>query len=387
MSKGILFVTTGLCEESSGVAIVVRKMASELAKLGEKVTIITAELDPEKVPQIPDVETVVVKLYRIMRGVNYAPKMDEEICRRQKEISCVCVHGFWAPVLEAACRSAHRLDLPVVLSPHGMFSAYSMTTRGVRKKIGLALGYRRTLQKVTAFHATSEQEEDDIRSLGLNQPVQIVKNGVAMVDDCPSKPLENHRLRKLLFLSRIHPKKGLPMLLSAWAELAPLRPDWELLIAGPDELDHRRELDTLIREQKIKQVSFLGPVFGRQKQDLMAEADLFVLPTLSENFGLVVAEALAVGTPVVTTEEAPWHQLNEQECGWCVPANTSSICQALFSATQMSSVELADMGARGREWMRTEFSWRTRAREFQGLLNFVREIPSNHSASPLLSGC
>lgn len=371
MSKYILFVTTGLGDESSGVAIAVRKLAEEISELGRKIIVLTAEADLERVPQIPNVDVVAVKLHSFTRGINYSPELKSQILRKKTEISVVCVHGFWAPVLESACRSALSAGLPVVISPHGMFSRYSLTTRGFRKKIGLALGYRRTLERVTMYHATSRQEELEIRNLGLKQHIFIAPNGVETAVESEPRPEAGDRTKTLLFVSRIHPKKGLPMLMRAWSRLADSRPDWQLCVVGPDELNHLTEVKRIRDDLDIPRVTFSGAIYGKEKLSMMSKADVFVLPTYSENFGLVVAEALSVGTPVLTTNQTPWSKLDDIGCGWCVSADEDSILKGLSEATGCSLEQLSQMGQRGRDWMRVEFSWRSSAMSFVSALDNV----------------
>src|SRR5262249_18492865 len=158
-----------------------------------------------------------------------------------------------------------------------------------------------------AFHATSEAELAETRALGLTQPVHVVPNGVAITDLCLVHERQP-QARTILSLSRIHPKKGLPLLLRAWAALADRRPQWRLGIAGPDELSHLAELKALAHDLGAPRVRFLEPLYGSEKQAALQNADVFVLPSHNENFGLVVAEALAAGTPVIATTGTPWRQ-------------------------------------------------------------------------------
>jgi glycosyltransferase involved in cell wall biosynthesis len=165
-----------------------------------------------------------------------------------------------------------------------------------------------------------------------------------------------------LFLGRIHPKKGLPMLIEAWARV---RPDgWQLQIAGPDEAGHRAEVQNAAFAAGLSEVVFfVGPIEGEKKESAFSNADLFVLPTHSENFGIVVAEALAHGLPVLTTTGAPWSLLRERSCGWWVDATVEGIAEGLRQATSSDPETLYAMGRKGREWVRAELGWERVAKE------------------------
>jgi glycosyltransferase involved in cell wall biosynthesis len=161
------------------------------------------------------------------------------------------------------------------------------------------------------------------------------------------------------------------MLIEAWARVRPN--GWRLQIAGPDEGGHRMQVENAVFAAGITEfVSFIGPVAAQKKEAVFSNADLFVLPSHSENFGLVVAEALAHGLPVLTTTGAPWSMLAERGCGWWVDATDDHIAAGLRQATSCDADQLNAMGARGREWVRAEFSWQRVAKEFittyEGLL-------------------
>ncbi|MGA2953504.1 MAG: glycosyltransferase, partial [Caulobacteraceae bacterium] len=152
----------------------------------------------------------------------------------------------------------------------------------------------------------------DIRAAGLANPVAVIPNGV----DLPSE-VAGPRTGPLTILSlgRIHPKKGLESLVRAWERLEAIWPDWRLRIVGPAELGHDRELAALAGSLGLARLSVEGPLYGGERLEALRGADLFVLPTLSDNFAMTVAEALAAGTPVISTRGAPWAGLEREGCG------------------------------------------------------------------------
>jgi glycosyltransferase involved in cell wall biosynthesis len=154
----------------------------------------------------------------------------------------------------------------------------------------------------------------------------------------------------------VHPKKGLLNLMDAWAEVNP--EGWEVVIAGPDEGGHTAEVQARAKHRGIAdQVSFPGSIPDAEKWALYRESDLFVLPTFSENFGVVVAEALASGIPAITTNGAPWEVLNTHDCGWWIEIGVEPLVDALLEATTCSDAERLAMGARGRDLVAERFTW------------------------------
>jgi glycosyltransferase involved in cell wall biosynthesis len=130
------------------------------------------------------------------------------------------------------------------------------------------------------------------------------------------------------------------------------------VIAGPDERQHERELKSLTTQLRLDEVvEFIGPVADAQKWSLYQSAELFVLPSLSENFGIVVAESLACGTPVLTTTGTPWPRLRSERAGWWVSPDREALSEAIREATAMPVAELRTMGSRGRKWIGSEFKW------------------------------
>ena len=264
-------------------------------------------------------------------------------------------HGLWLPTNHAAAQAARRLGAPLVATTRGMLEPWARRQGRIKKALAWRAYQRRNLEGAAVLHATAESEAQSIRDAGLRVPVAVVPNGVVVPPDVLLPTRTSGAPRRALFLSRVHPKKGLPMLLDAWAAVQP--GGWELVIVGPDDVGHRADLEAQAQRLGLPEVSFQGTVADEAKWDLYRSADLFVLPTYSENFGVVVAEALAAGVPVVTTIGAPWADLETHACGWWVAPETRSIAEALRAATAASDAERAAMGARGRALVARAYGW------------------------------
>ena len=315
----------------------------------------------------------------------------------------VHIHGIWLPFLHRVAAWANRRDIPVVVSPQGMLTPWGLGQRWWKKKLALAAYQFRDLSLATLLHATVDSEVEDIRRMGLRQPVVVAPFGI----DIPPIALssgrgfaadrsEAGRDRIALFISRVHPKKGLLHLVEAWARLkreakgtadeGDAGDRWHLVIAGPDECDHKaaliahaRAAGLTVQEQAATaagavpltaDVVFAGPVYDAQKTSLYQSADLFVLPTHSENFGVVILEALACGVPVITTKGAPWERLENvgwQEAGgsgparagWWIDIGVDPLVETLRQAMHCPDDVLRRIGGNARRLAQEEYSWQT----------------------------
>jgi len=177
------------------------------------------------------------------------------------------------------------------------------------------------------------------------------------VEMAPAASMESRGAQHTaLFLSRLHPVKGVLNLIEAWARVKP--PGWRLVVAGPDDGGHERDVRELaLRLGLNDSVSFLGAIPNEKKWQLYQSADLFVLPTFSENFGIVIAEALSSGIPVITTRGAPWAILEQVRCGWWIDVGVDPLAATLREATAAGPERLREMGRSGRELVRRDFAW------------------------------
>lgn len=285
----------------------------------------------------------------------------QEIEKRISRLDLVHDHGLWLPTNHQVARMAKRLDVPRIVSPRGMLEPWALNHKKWKKKLAWWCYQHRDLSAVRALHATAESEARQFRNLGLKNPIHIIPNGVEVPH--PDTTVRASSAKKTaLFLGRIHPKKGLPLLVQAWARVKPA--GWQMRVIGPDEDGHRAEVASMVHEMGIvDDWTFEGPMEGAEKATSFREADLFILPTYSENFGIAVAEALAASVPVITTTGAPWQGLQQHQCGWWVAPEVDFLASALCEAISITEEKRREMGNRGATWMREDFSWQKVAQE------------------------
>lgn len=302
-----------------------------------------------------------------MKALGYSTKMAGGV---QSSLvggsSIISQHGLWLHYGRVAKQVGSNGGVPVIIHPHGMLEPWALRRSSWKKQVTGRLWEYENLQRAACLRVTSSEELRSVRDFGLKNPVALIPNGIDVEDfaTLPSTAEAEALLpalkgrRVLLFLSRVHPKKGLPLLLQAWKALLPERKGWLLAIAGPDQNGHTAELQQMVKELDLSSsVVFLGAIFAEKKLAAYALADLFVLPSFSENFGVAVAEALAAGVPVVTTSGTPWKNLPERGCGWCTDATVEQLTGTLREALLLSPNELSEMGAKGSVWMQHDFSW------------------------------
>lgn len=264
-------------------------------------------------------------------------------------------HGLWMMPNIYPATAAHAHQTTYVVSPRGTLSEAAMRYSYLVKSIFWAVKQKSALNKATAFHATCEEEYGDIRRAGFNQPVAVIPNGIDVAS--PTIARTGTKSRTLIYLGRFHHKKGLELAIRVWSKLQDDFPDWSFRIVGKGDSDYIQSLRALARDVGAVRVRFEGPLYGDSKMHALQTASLLILPTRNENFGLVVAEALAVGTCVITTREAPWEGLIANKCGWWVERSEGAIEAALREAMLTPISDLDQMGTAGQYWMKRDFSW------------------------------
>lgn len=369
----VLIAGTSFAPSYGGPAVSVSRLAEAVAKSGVNVYLWA----PDGSAEISDITSKSTARLILLGG-----PLDEalEACGR---LDIVHDNGLWLPHNHKIAIATTRRHIPRIVSTRGMLEPWAIRHKWVKKAIAWRLYQRRDLINATLLHATAEAEAESIRSCKVGVPIVTIANGADLPDLpplCPQATNSLSRERTALFLSRIHPKKGLPLLIEAWARLCPS--GWRLRIVGPDEGGHTRELAALVNKHGLgNAVTFEGPVEGKSKTEAYRSANLFVLPTHSENFGMVVAEALAHGVPVLTTRGAPWRELETERCGWWVDPTIDGINSALAAATITPLPILREMGERGRTLIANRYSWESIAQQF--LTTYERAMSCAGDSAPV----
>lgn len=285
----------------------------------------------------------------------------------------VHVNSCWEVLCSYTVFWAKAMGYPVAISPHGMLEPWVIRKNYLKKKLpALCLYQKRSLKLADALIATAEAEKENVLGLGYNRRVDVVRTGI-ILDDIRMKDSWRHR-GTLLFLALLRPNKGADLLIRAVSRLRTELKDCRVVIAGSGDPAYEESLRLLAADSGLENtVVFTGAIYDEDKWKLYREADVFVLPTLHENFGIVVAEALACGTPVITTKGAPWEELTSEHCGWWIERDVDSLVAAIRSFLSLSEEELERMGRNGRKLVEEKYSSKRMADEMLGLYKRLAE--------------
>ena len=298
------------------------------------------------------------------------------------------IHGqcIWEPLFHHMRVVADKYHIPFVLTPRGTLEPWSLQQKKWKKRIARWLYQDYDLRRCACIYATAEMEAQHIRELGFKNPVCVIPNGIE-TDGYPCRKDPSKVRKQILFLSRIHPKKGIEVLIDAFSRLHNEFPKWRIAIVGNGEDDYRQSLINRVKELGLGEcISISTPVFGSAKMQLYQESSIFCLPSYSENFGMVIAEALSCGVPAITTNGTPWQLLNgdaptmgarfdclgdKKQTGWCIDLSVDNLEKTLREAMMMSPDELYEMGQRGSLLVNTNFNYRSVAKLNKALYDWI----------------
>jgi glycosyltransferase involved in cell wall biosynthesis len=364
----VLHVISSIDPRSGGPAEALRGLAAAQAAAGLRVALVATWTrhapDTAFAEQLRE-RGVEVHLVGPCRGPLKWHRDLKPILRRAAEGSDVLhVHGLWEEVQHRAAREARRAGRPYVFRPCGMLDPWSLSQGRLRKALYLRWRLRADLDGAAALHFTSPTEADLTRPLALRAPALVEPNGIDLDEfdrlPAPGTFRSRHVISPgtplVLFLSRLHPKKGLDLLLPALANCGVA--DAVLAVAGPDESGMRLGLEAEANRLGLSgRVFFTGMLRGQEKAAALVDADLFVLPSYQENFGVAVVEALAAGTPVVVSDQVNIHaDIHAAGVGGVVPTAVAPLAAEL--ARWLTDAGLRrDAAARAPAFVRRRYSW------------------------------
>lgn len=350
----VLITVRGLRKREGGPTYSVPALARALAGRGHDVTVLVDEYD---------IETEAT--FHLVRRRDIKVRLEEYI----RDFEVVHDNGVWLPFNHAIAMAALKAGVPRVISPRGGLQPWVLKQNRWKKILGWILYQKSDLLNAAAVVGTAEIETRQVLSLGYKGQLHIIPNGTEELNRIKKGKL-NSMPRRALFLSRLHPNKGIKDLIRAWIAIKPT--GWVLDIVGPDEAGIiSQHLGILAREGLADEVIFHGPKFGSEKNEFFNNASIYLLPTYGENFGNSVVEAMLMGVPVLTTTETPWTMLEVEGIGWIIRPGADELTKKLQQIFGKESAELVAMGDRALEWSTGRFSWDAIALQMEAVYGLI----------------
>lgn len=377
ISCGVL--TSSISRKAGGLYWSVRALSTALHQDKHKVQVYAGE-DEFSSTDITAWGDVPLSIHPIIgpKSFGYQAGLKDKIKKSNHDI--IHVHGIW--MYPSVCANSWSSEgKPYIISPRGMLDSWAVNNSHIKKKIASFLYESKHLEQANCIHALCYSEYKSIRDYGLKNPVAIIPNGIDIPQSAASVLPEWENIvpknsKILLFLSRIHPKKGLINLLGAWAEAkkhsSTNESNWSLVIAGWSQNDHQQELKDKAEELGIlSSVFFVGPQFDEAKESTLSRADAFILPSFSEGLPMAVLEAWAYSLPVIMTPECNIPEGFETNSAIRVDPNVVSIFNGLTKLFDMSEKDVKVVGENGRNLVENKFSWPKIANEMLDVYNWV----------------
>lgn len=279
-------------------------------------------------------------------------------------------NGLWQYPIHATARHARNTHKPYIISPHGMLYPEALQNSKWIKKAYSFLIQNKDLENATVIHATCTQEMNHIRSLGIKTPIALIPNAIDI--EIPSKMGPGPNMKKHIgFIGRFAPIKNLEILLEAWAVIEKNNPNWELILIGDGNHVYKNSLIQQVQKLKIKNICFPGFLSGKEKEITLQSLSFLVLPSKSENFGMVIPEALIREIPVIASKGTPWEELNTHHCGWWIENDVETVTKTIEMALDISEDERVKMGMNGKDLIKGKYSIEVVSQKMADLYNWI----------------
>lgn len=365
----ICIFTTTIDKKDGGPSRSIPVLAKGLSKIGCDVTLLTLKSDDMNIHLLDGSNVKIVILPSRASTSIY----EKTILNGNFDI--IHSQNLWLPSYHQIASIARKHGIKYIMTPRGSLEPWCLKHKALKKRIAMWLYQRNDLQKAAGILATSEMEANNFRNLNLTAPIAIIPNGLDMNEyKCREYDTYPRIKKQILFLSRIHKKKGIEILINVWEKLFKKYYDWNVLIVGNGDQAYINSIQQMICSKGLQNsIKLIPPVFGDTKNKLYAESSIFILPSYSENFGMVIAEAMACGVPVITTTNTPWLQLNSKGIGWCVDLSEKNIENALCEAMDKPSKELFEMGQQCSKYISDNFNFISVAQKNLEFYNWIKK--------------
>ena len=268
----------------------------------------------------------------------------------------VHIYGIWRPFLIKVFYIAKKLKKKIIISPIGALEPWALEQKKIKKKIAWWLYQKKILNSADIVHVTSNIEAKNLKDKKINSKIKIIGHGINLINDFKLS-YKNSLIKKIIFFSRIHKKKGILELIEAWSNIDDKK-NWILEIYGPvSDYPYFKKINKKIFELKLgESILIKNPVFNNiEKEKIFKNADGFILPSKSENFGISIGEALAYGLPVLTTYNTPWKIINEYKAGLVFDFSISSITFNLEKFINLTDEQRYEMGLKSIKLIKDNF--------------------------------
>lgn len=386
----VLTFITDIDNRSGGPSRSVPMLVKGLAEVGEDITLMTIRSEQMNTYAL-DGSSAKLNIL-----VSFDTKEVEEYVKTEK-FDIIQIQSMWDPRYHQLVKIAQKLSIPYLITPRGMLEPWSLTQSKWKKKLAMLLYQKFDLQKAACIFTTADMETQHVHDLGINVPCSVIPNGIET--ECyPCRKNKYDVKKQVLFLSRVHVKKGIELLLEAWKRINPTYPEWILKIVGNGEEAYIKSLKDKVKELGLENYAQISePVFGKEKINLYQSSSLFCLPSYSENFGMVIAEAMSCGVPAITTNGTPWQLLNgdcttmgaslnmlgnDKRTGWCIELSVENLEKALREAMSMDPTALYEMGQRGSRMINENFNYRSVAQKTKRLYEWIVEGKMDKARKP-----
>lgn len=379
----VLTFITSISLKGGGPSRSVPMLVKGLAEVGVDITLMTYWSDDMNTHALDGTSA---KL-KILRPNFSRSQMEEYIISEKFDV--IQLQSMWDLRYHIVAKTARKHRIPYIITPRGMLEPWCLSQKKWKKKLAMALYQMKDIKRSACVFTTAEMEALHVRDLGVDVPMVVIPNGIE-TDGYPCRISKDKVKKQILFLSRIHIKKGIELLIDAFDRIIKKNADmddWTVAIVGNGEEGYIRELKRKVEDLNLRdKVKILAPVFGDAKVKLYQESSIFCLPSYSENFGMVIAEAMSCGVPCITTNGTPWQLLNgevstmganldilgkNRKTGWCIDLNVDNLEKVLLEAMTMKTEALYEMGQKGNLLVQENFNYKSVARKVMQLYSWL----------------